>query len=180
MVDRKNGGDEMNREKVITDWFQQYSDSVYHYLLYRVGPTEAEDLVQEVFIRALKGVHSFEGGSHPKTWLISIARHVVIDEYRKKEHKTRKKMAPFRTTDEPKTLDTPDTLFLEKEETIELYQAIQSLKPKYRDVIILRGIQDLTVRETASVLKWSESKVRITFFRAKSALKKCLNRRFEK
>ncbi|MEK3990370.1 sigma factor-like helix-turn-helix DNA-binding protein [Robertmurraya sp. FSL R5-0851] len=53
-----------------------------------------------------------------------------------------------------------------------LYQAIQSLKANYRDVIILRGIKELSVSETASILHWNENKVRITYHRALKALQK--------
>ena len=53
-----------------------------------------------------------------------------------------------------------------------LYQAIQSLKANYRDVIILRGIKELSVSETASILNWNENKVRTTYHRALKSLQK--------
>lgn len=53
-----------------------------------------------------------------------------------------------------------------------LYQAVQSLKANYRDVIILRGIKELSVSETASILNWTENKVRINYHRALKILQK--------
>ncbi|WP_417899890.1 RNA polymerase sigma factor [Bacillus haimaensis] len=58
----------------------------------------------------------------------------------------------------------------EREE--ELYRALQAIKRSYRDVIILRKIKELTIKETAEVLNWSENKVKVTLFRGLEALKK--------
>ncbi|MBB2482931.1 RNA polymerase sigma factor [Bacillus sp. APMAM] len=66
----------MDSKKIISDWFHQYSDDIYQFFLYRIRPSDVEDLVQEVFIRAIKGLQSFQGNSSPKTWLFSIARNV--------------------------------------------------------------------------------------------------------
>ncbi|MFC0472450.1 sigma-70 family RNA polymerase sigma factor [Halalkalibacter kiskunsagensis] len=74
----------MSSHNKISDWFYQYSNDIYHYLLYRFGSTDVEDLVQEVFIRAMMGYDSFRSDSSPKTWLFTIARNVAIDENRKK------------------------------------------------------------------------------------------------
>ena len=46
---------------------------------------DVEDLVQETFLIAMKKLSSFKGQSHPKTWLISIARNIVIDQYRRRK-----------------------------------------------------------------------------------------------
>lgn len=155
--------------KIISDWFYQYSDDIYHYLIYKLGSTDVEDLVQDVFIRAIKGFDSFKGNASPKTWLISIARHVAIDEVRKR------KSAKFKTmqiSNSKNYENSPEMILSQMETNKELFLAIQLLKPNYRDVIILRAIKELSVGETADILNWSENKVRITFHRALKALKK--------
>ncbi len=164
----------MSNQQIISDWFHDYSDDVYQFLIYRMGSTDVEDLVQEVFIRAIKGLDSFKGNAQPKTWLFSIARNVALDELRKRSRNKWKSYLTFDANQEPVTEETPDTLFQEIEENQKLYEAIQSLKSNYRDVIILRGIKDLTVTETSSILNWSENKVRSTYHRAKKALQKQL------
>ncbi len=159
----------MSSKDKISEWFHLYSDDIYHFLIYRIGSADVEDLVQEVFIKAINGLETFKGNASPKTWLFSIARNVAIDEIRKNKWK---KFISFDLIHEPKNLKTPETVFNENEATLELYMAVQSLKPSYRDVIILRGLKDLTVSEASFVLNWSENKVRSTYNRAKAALRK--------
>ncbi|RIW28617.1 RNA polymerase sigma factor [Bacillus salacetis] len=161
----------MSNQEKISQWFHQYSDDVYHFLIYRTGKTDVEDMVQEVFIRAIKGVESFKGSASPKTWLFSIARNLAIDEMKKEKWK---RLISFQAFHEPSSLDTPETLYQANEETQTLYKAIQELKASYRDVIILRGIKEFTVDETAEVLQWPPGKVRSTYHRAKAALHKQL------
>jgi RNA polymerase sigma-70 factor, ECF subfamily len=161
----------MSKQEKISEWFHQYSDDVFHFLIYRMGTGDVEDLVQEVFIRAIRGIDSFNGDSSPKTWLFSIARNLAIDEMKSKRWR---RMITFQPFHEPKNEDTPEKLFQENEETHELYKAIRKLKENYRDVIILRGIKEFSVDETAEILNWTPNKVRSTYHRAKSALQKKL------
>ncbi|MFA9560134.1 RNA polymerase sigma factor [Evansella sp. AB-rgal1] len=166
----------MTDKERISEWFHQYSDDVYHFLIYRVGFHEAEDLLQEVYIRAWKNIDLFEWQSNPKTWLLSIARHLAVDEYRIKKKSIWKKMISFESKHETKSVVSPESIFEWNEEKANIYLGIQSLKENYRDVLILRGIQELSVRDTAEALQWSENKVRLTYFRAKDALRKNLER----
>ncbi|MEN2768842.1 RNA polymerase sigma factor [Ornithinibacillus xuwenensis] len=168
----------MSHNEIISNWFERYGNDIYHFLIYRVGPTDAEDLLQEVFIKALKGFNGFKENATPKTWLFSIARNIAIDESRRKKSKKWADTIPIDTSNEPKTNDSPETILDFNEETKAIYQCIQLLKPKYQDVIILRGIKELSVQETARILKWSESKVKSTHYRAKKALHEELRRCF--
>ncbi|OIJ22220.1 RNA polymerase [Anaerobacillus alkalidiazotrophicus] len=162
----------MTDQQIISDWFHQYSDDVYHFFIFRIGSTDVEDLVQEVFIRAIKGIDSFQGNSQPKTWLFTIARNVAIDELRKRSRNKWKNYFFSEENHDVIVEQTPDQLFQINEETMKLYQAIQSLKENYREVVILRGIKELSEKETSLILNWSESKVRSTYHRAKKVLLK--------
>jgi len=153
----------------ISEWFYQYNKDIYHFLVYYVGSGDIEDLVQEVFIRAIKGFDSYHSKSSVKTWLFSIARHVGIDEIRRRK-RTRLKTVVSILNQEPIEEKTPELILTMNEKHRSLYEAIQSLKPNYRDVLILRAIKELSVAETAEVLNWTENKVRITFHRALKAL----------
>ncbi|MCC3356044.1 RNA polymerase sigma factor [Bacillus sp. REN16] len=160
----------MGDKEIISDWFHQYSDDIYNFLLYRLGKADVEDLVQEVFIRAMKGLHTFKGNSNPRTWLYSIARNIAIDETRRRNRNKWRTMLSLDSSHEPRTDRTPEQLLHLSEENRALYKAIQSLKSSYRDVIVLRGIKGLSVQETAEILQWSENKTRSTYHRAKIAL----------
>jgi|SRR5690625_1323855 len=167
-----------SKKETVAQWFDHFGNDIYHFLIYRTNVNIAEDLLQEVFIKALKGFKYFKGKSHPKTWLFSIARNVAIDELRKKRAKNSEKVLPFEKNDSVYTEETPESMLHFNEETKVIYNNIQQLRENYRDVIILRSIQDLSVTETARVLKWSESKVTSTHYRARIALIEKI-RRFE-
>jgi len=164
----------VNSKQIISDWFHQYSDDIYQFFLYRIRPNDVEDMVQEVFIRAIKGLDSFQGNSSPKTWLFSIARNVAIDEIRKRKRNKWKELLSNEINKEPMDTHTPDFFLQLNEENKQLYQSIQALKDNYRDVLILRGINELTTEEAAAILNWSDNKVRSTYHRAKKALQKQL------
>ncbi|NHM30042.1 RNA polymerase sigma factor [Bacillus sp. C11] len=156
----------------ISEWFYLYNKDIYHFLVYYIGSSDVEDLVQEVFIRAIKGFDTFQEKSSPKTWLFSIARNVGIDEIRKSKRLRMKQMIKFWNEETDK--ETPEKILQLNENNRLLYDSIQSLKANYRDVVILRGIKELSVSETASILNWNENKVRITYHRALKALQKSI------
>ncbi|WP_088103580.1 RNA polymerase sigma factor [Halalkalibacter urbisdiaboli] len=158
----------MSKARIISNWFKQYSDDVYRFLVYYTGNKDVEDLVQEVFMKALKGLDSFHHQSSPKTWLFSIARNIAIDDGRKRKIRHIKNSLIFQETVVP----SPEHILAEHEIHKALYGAIMSLRQSYRDVLILRGIKEFTVAETAAVLNWNEDKVRTTYSRALKALKK--------
>lgn len=163
----------MADKRVITEWFEDYSNDVLNFLIYYTGRTDVEDMVQEVFIKALQKIHTFNGLSSPKTWLFSIARNCAIDHMRKrwKEKEKRQKLLIYH---EQKNTKSPEDIYGLNETYTEIYQAIQTLKQNYRDVLILRGIEELNVQETAEILQWSENKVKVTCHRALKALEKKL------
>lgn len=71
----------LNPEK----WVDNYADYLYSLALYRLGDEdEARDLVQDTFLSALKAKDSFKGEASEKTWLVSILKRKVIDQYRKR------------------------------------------------------------------------------------------------
>ncbi|WP_019157038.1 RNA polymerase sigma factor [Robertmurraya massiliosenegalensis] len=161
-----------NVREIISEWFYLYSHDVYDFLVYYTGTRDVEDLVQEVFIKAGRGLNSYKNQASPKTWLFTIARNTAIDEARKKETKISKSSTPFDERFwEQQTLTNPEHLLLKNEAQKELYLSISKLKKKFREVIILRGIQGLSVKETAQILDWKETAVRTNYHRALKLLR---------
>ena len=78
----KGRGDPLER-KLIEEWFELYERDITSFLVYYTGSMDVEDLVQETFLRAFNKISRFNEKAHPKTWLISIARNMVIDQYRR-------------------------------------------------------------------------------------------------
>ncbi|WP_043931288.1 RNA polymerase sigma factor [Bacillus sp. EB01] len=161
----------MSRQEIISEWFHAYSHDVYNFLIYYTGKRDVEDLVQETFIKALKGLDSFNYNSSPKTWLFTIARNVAIDEARKKKNRIWETIAKLDKRHEGMSGETPESIFEGNEQAQELLSAIQRLKQSYRDVVILRGIKELSVAETAEVLNWTPDMVRTNYHRALKALR---------
>lgn len=162
----------MDKNEMIEQWFLRYSDDIYKFLVYYTGNKDVDDLVQDVFLKALRSLDSFEGRSQPKTWLLTIARHTAIDYARKQRFRN---WLPDKWLTSLKSEErTPEEILNLQEEQQALYQAIQHVKPAYREVLILRGIKGLSSKEAAEIMDWSENKVNVTLHRAMKAVREKL------
>lgn len=165
------GGGIMEPAKIIETWFQLYEKDVSHYLAYYTGRTDIEDYVQDTFLKALRKIDTYQSSSHPKTWLIAIARNVARDAFRKNSmHHTFLNWKK----EEKETVDSIEKQLLYEENQRELYRAIVKMKPSYRDVMYVRGILELNSNECAEILGWNVNKVNVTFFRALKKVKKIM------
>ncbi|QTH45606.1 sigma-70 family RNA polymerase sigma factor [Cohnella sp. LGH] len=154
----------MDDKARIEQWFTTYGSDIHHFLVYYTGRSQAEDLVQEVFVKALKGSRKFQERANPKTWLISIARRVAIDEYR---NRRRSRLLPLRLLGERKASEaTPEDLAIHRQDVADMYRTVMKLKRTYRDVLLLRIMQQLSAAETAEVLGWTTAQVDVTLHRA--------------
>ncbi|MBD1378656.1 RNA polymerase sigma factor SigX [Metabacillus arenae] len=155
--------------------YDHYHHDVFQFLFYMVKNREqAEDLTQEVYIRVLKSHQQFEGRSSEKTWLISIARHVAIDYFRKQKTLKQRILDKF-DWEKNQIKDSgqlPEEIALQNEQIRLIYQALDYCTVDQRSVVILRYIQGLSISEAAQALDWTESKVKTTQHRAVKSLKK--------
>ena len=159
---------EYPRDKII-EWYDAYSVAIFKYILKLIkDEQQAEDLMQDTFIKAYTYRKNID---YPKTFLYTIAHNITIDYIRK-----RKPLNMFEGFFSMQKDPRPsvESIVEVRESSKELYDALDVLKPAYRDAIILREIEGLSVRETAEILGWSESKVKSTTFRGKKALQKHL------
>ncbi|MDM5332098.1 RNA polymerase sigma factor [Ureibacillus composti] len=160
------------KQEELTEWFDQYGESVLTYILLMVRDyQQAEDLTQETFIKAYRHQQQFEHKSSVKTWLFSIAHNTTVDYFRKK-HPIQHFLGL--TIEEKDYKPLPEQIVAMNDQTEQLYRAIQQLKPSHRQVIILRKLKEFSTAETAYVLNWSESKVKMTLKRALEELKRKL------
>ncbi|AQQ53268.1 RNA polymerase sigma factor [Planococcus lenghuensis] len=165
-------------EEEIEQLYREHSDAVYRYLFLLVRNKEtAEDLTQDAFFKAFKRLSSYRGEASEATWLMRIARNVTYDHFR------RKRIIRFFSFEEDRhdteDLETPEFSALRKEEAEELYAAISTLKQDYKDVIILRKVQEYSIKDTAFILGWTEAKVKTKQTRALDALKRAYGRKGE-
>ncbi|WP_226669609.1 RNA polymerase sigma factor [Metabacillus litoralis] len=168
----------MSNTNIVDTWiaevYELYYLDVYKFLICFTGnKDDAEDLTQEVFIRVIKSYSNFNNESKYKTWIISIAKHAAIDQMRRRKFSSIFKDTFFKQI--PSKKKSPYEEIQVNEDRKELYDAISLLKPSYRSVIILRGINEFSIKETAEILECTESKVKVDYYRALRVLKNKLH-----
>src|SRR5690606_38665759 len=115
-----------NVNQQIENYYHEHSDRVYRYIFLLVRNKEnAEDLTQETFYKAFKGLSSFNEEASPATWLLKIARNVTYDHFR------RKRLVQFFSWGDEHDQETssiaPDASVERKEQVLELNNAINRL-----------------------------------------------------
>ena len=157
----------------ISEIYRKYHEQVYQYCLFFTSDiTLSQDLTQETFIKVVKSISNLKDTRKIKPWILKIARHTIMDHYRKK--KLLSYFNDFSFYKQKTTEGIPEERLFQKEEHIELQRAISKLKLKYRNVVIYRGIWELSIKETAELLDCPETKVRVDYHRALKQLKEIL------
>jgi RNA polymerase sigma-70 factor (ECF subfamily) len=152
--------------------FDHYHESIYRYIASRVHrPTDAEDLTQLVFVKALEALPRYEARGVPfGGWLFRLARNAIIDFVR-----TRHDHGPLDTVLERPNDDVgPDQLAQTREQIDEVAAALESLTDEQREAIALRFFAGLSAREAAEAMGKQEGTVRGLQFRAIAALRRQL------
>jgi RNA polymerase sigma-70 factor (ECF subfamily) len=155
-----------------------HADALYNLARYLTrDPTEAEDLVQETYLHALRGWHEFAPGTNLKAWLFRILRNAFVSRYRQA---VRRPMAdPYDTTEpspeEAATGDAPEPGVLGPDQlrrvlSSEIEAALRSLSEDARTVILL-DLEGLTENETAMVVGCAVGTVKSRLNRARAALR---------
>jgi RNA polymerase sigma factor (sigma-70 family) len=148
---------------------------------------EAQDVVQETYLRAFTNLHAYRGDSSLGTWLARIAINVALSSQRKKGRFVQFEDAvpPADAADPEDAMphmpdnEGPDAM-AERQEVRALLQAsIEDLPVIYRSVFILRAVEELSVEETAFCLGVSEDVVKTRFLRARAMLRDKLSQRVE-
>jgi len=162
------------------------SNAVYRLALRMLGDEQdAEDVLQETFVKALRSLKSFEGRSNLSTWLFRIATNEALMLLRKKKPDA-VSIDAEREDDEGSSEPVelvdwccmPERELLSDESKRHMEAAIQKLSPALRAVFELRDVEGLSVRETAEVLNVSEAVVKTRLLRARLKLREDLSAYF--
>lgn len=142
--------------------FLQYGDMLYRLALARLGnDADAQDVVQDVFVKYISVQPNFKDDNHEKAWFLRVTINRCNDLTR------RQKLRAFLPLDEAVTVavpaDTDDGLK-------DLLSLIANLKPIYKDVVILHSLEGFTLEETADILKISLSATKMRLSRAREIL----------
>ncbi len=177
LIEKAKQGDVDAFEELIST----YQRMIYNYC-YRMSGNlhDAEDLTQEVFIKVYKSLRKFKGKSQFSTWIYRIAHNTCVDRHRKKRP-TDDNMIFLDNEKEYRTLISdsyiPEEELLSKEKQDIIQKCIDSLKPEYRSVIILRDIQNYSYKEIATILDIPLGTVKSYISRGRSALRESLRSR---
>lgn len=148
---------------------------------------DAEDVLQECFLKAYQHLGGFQGQSKFYTWIVRIAVNEALMKLRKR--KTDKTVSLDETIDtgEENVVreiavweDNPEQRYSQREIRELLDKAIMSLRPAFRAVFVLRDVEDLSTEETAAVLDLSVPAVKSRLLRARLQLREKLTRFFKR
>jgi RNA polymerase sigma-70 factor (ECF subfamily) len=157
----------------------EYLDGLYSYALVLTrNHAEAEDLVQETYIRAMQAMGRLRAGSNMKGWLFTILRNIWFNQLRKWRNGPQLVEIEVggdiaNSIVEP-SKDSHD-LYVSKMETEQVRAAIQELPVEFREIILLREYEDLSYLEIASVLDCPVGTVMSRLGRARAKLRALLS-----
>ncbi|MBS0662815.1 MAG: sigma-70 family RNA polymerase sigma factor [Verrucomicrobia bacterium] len=187
LVDRFKNGDQAAFNEMVS----RYWDRIYAMVnqLLR-NPEDAEEVTQDAFIRAHRGLANFRGDSAFSTWLYQIATNLARNRYwywwRRKRDKSVSFDAPV-SADNPTTLgdmiaaevETPDDITVTSEFVNRIGQGMEKLSAKHREILTLRNIKNLSYEEIAEILGISVGTVKSRIARARESLRAKLGEDFK-
>lgn len=180
LVDRAKNGDSDAFGMLV----EKYSSFVYRTIFYDIKNHEdAEDIAQDVFIKAYGALNGFRYDSEFTTWLYRICKNAVYD-YARKSSRSKTVSISDMTYDENEEKEAeipdrsgnfePEKQVMSKETVSIVRKAISELSEEHRSVIVLRDIEGYSYAEIAEMLSLEEGTVKSRLSRARIALKKKL------
>jgi RNA polymerase sigma-70 factor (ECF subfamily) len=169
LVQRFKEGEERAFNQLVLRYQKRIHDLVYRMVR---NQEDAADISMEVFVRAYKGLGSFEERSSFHTWVTKIAVNLCIN-FAKRE-KFRSFLSIFDLSEEPSTANSSADQAERKALSVAIDQAIKSLPPRQRSCFVLKFYQGLSHKETAEILGISEGAVKANYFQAVQKLQKLL------
>ncbi len=187
LVDRFKSGDQAAFDEMVT----RYWDRIYamvHQLLR--NPQDAEEVTQDAFIRAHRGLVNFRGESAFSTWLYQIATNLARNRYwywwRRKRDKSISFDQPVSESNEttlaeiiPSEVESPDTIAVSQELVDRIGKGMEKLNAKHREILILRNVKNLSYEEIAAILDISVGTVKSRIARARDSLREKLGEEFQ-
>jgi RNA polymerase sigma-70 factor (ECF subfamily) len=179
LVQRVQAGDETAFRQLV----EQNKQNVYYLALDLTGNHyDAEDVSQEVFIKAYKGIGTFRSGARLNTWLYRITMNTFIDRKRKKSLNV-VKLAPGDEDDELDPLDlaadevtgNPERELASMTIDDHIQEALQSLSDLERTVFVMRHYEDMALKEISSALDLADGTVKSLLFRSIRKLRQRLS-----
>ena len=162
--------------ELLDQLIEMYQHRLMRYLLFLTGKREvAEDLFQETWMRVLLRGTQYNGKARFDTWLFTIARNLVIDLSRKRTMASLDEMSDGKDDDRPFEIamsgPSPLEQFQQRENCAEVGEVLLKLETSYREVLVLRFYEELSLEEIATVTHAPLSTVKSRLYRGLAALK---------
>ena len=147
-------------------------DALYNFAIYLTrNPPEADDLVQETYLRAFRFAHRFQTGTHLRAWLFQILRNTFLTFYRLREREAAIADDGVPDWDVPMFHDAPEDSASAMDAHTDLERALSRLPEEFRTVLLLAEVEGMPLEEVARVMSCPVGTVKSRIFRAKERLR---------
>lgn len=166
-IGRSREGDPEAFERLVTELspsLRRYCKSFFN------SWEDADDAVQEAWIKAWKNIHTLKQNGAFKTWLFRMARNVCLDRVRSPKHKMPIVEAAELAAVPSGEHSVPEAIIVKRSETQDVWSIIASLPSTLKQAFILVGVEELTYAEAAHITNTSESTIRGRVARARKAI----------
>ncbi len=166
-----------NDKEAFVKAYDLYINQLYRFIYFKVGSREeAEDLCSAVFLKTWHYIleNTLKDHRTLKALLYKIARNSIIDHYRKNKDRETVSLNGDHGIEVIDEKQSASKIMELKTDLFVLETKLPELKDEYREVIILRFVNELSIKEIAEILDKSKGNVRVLIFRALKALKELL------
>ncbi|MCH8049481.1 RNA polymerase sigma factor [Patescibacteria group bacterium] len=151
--------------KAYQQLYDFYFDKLYRYIYFKVPrPEDSEEITSEVFLRGWEYMTASKV-EHAGALFYKIARNLVADFYRQRGMTEPLEQGQYVSA------ETLSEKIIVKQESEELIRALRQLKEEYRDVLVMRYLNEMSIKEIASVFEKTPNSVRVLLHRARKALR---------
>lgn len=162
-----------------------FIDSLYRTALRMTrNPADAEDLVQEAYLRAFRSLHQFQPGTNLRAWIFRIMTNAYINEYRKRSRRPTSSslddLEEFYLYDHlidsgvQPTSDRPEDVVLDRLTADDVIEALDGLSDDFREVVLLADVEGFSYREIAEIMDIPVGTVMSRLYRARRRLQRSL------
>lgn len=141
---------------------------------------EAEDLVQETYVKGLKGFGSFQPGTNFRAWMYRILRNTFLTSRTGLKASATVALDAEDSTELPATVDTPETILIEHSQRELLQEAMENLPVHFREILLLCEAEEMSYQEMAETLSIPIGTVMSRLSRARRELRRILRERLGK
>lgn len=166
-------GKKLDAKQMFSEAYEDFNDAIFRHCYFRISDRErAKELTQETFMRVWEYLDGHEEVENIRVLLYKIANNLVIDEYRRKKTTSLDAMQE-QGFDPQATNEAPPFQNIEIKEVLLI---LKNLEPKYKDLFVMRYVDDLSIKEIAELTGEKENSVSVRIHRATNQIKEFIKK----